>query len=245
MSGRTVAIVAAYERADTVAATVTALKPLADEVVVVDDGSGDATAACAADAGARVVRLAANVGKGGAVTAGVRAAPDAAVYLLVDADTGDTAAATTALLGPVLAGDVDMTIAVLPGAGRSGGFGAVRRLAAAGIRRACGFEATAPLSGQRAVRGDLLRSLVPLARRFGLETALTIDAVRAGARVVEVPVDMGHRATGRSFAGFVHRGRQGLDILAALRPRLLGRGHPRRGGAAPAHWRGEHRESEV
>src|SRR5439155_25259676 len=74
-------------------------------------------------------------------------------------------------------------------------------------------------SGQRAVRGPRLRSL-DRATRFGLEVGLTVHAVRAGAGVVEVPVAMEHRHTGRTVAGFAHRGRQGADAIRALWPRL-------------------------
>jgi hypothetical protein len=133
---------------------------------------------------------------------------------------GDTAAVVDTLLAPVVAGRADMAVGVLPPAGRRGGLGRVRALAAAGIRQACGFDARAPLSGQRAVRGELLRSLLPLPDRFGLAVGLTIDAVRAGARVVEVDVPMEHRHTGRTVLGFRHRGRQGLDVVRALWPRL-------------------------
>src|SRR3954466_9860101 len=115
---RVVAIVAAKNRADTIAATVEALLPHVDSVLVVDDGSCDGTAGAAAEAGAPVLVLPRNVGKGGAVTAGVRAALDADVYLLVDADTGTSAAGAAALLGPVRDGRADMAIGVLPGAGR-------------------------------------------------------------------------------------------------------------------------------
>jgi hypothetical protein len=217
-----VALVAAKDRAGSVGDTVQALRGIAevDEVVVVDDGSRDGTSDVAAAAGASVVRLPANVGKGGAVTAGLEAAPSADVYLLVDDDTGSTAALARALLGPVLTGAADMTIGVLPSAGTRGGFGTVAKVARAAIRRATGFEARTPLSGQRAVRGELLRSLAPLAPRFGLETALTIDAVRAGARVQEIAVPMEHAHTGRSLAGFRHRAGQGLDILRAVWSRL-------------------------
>jgi hypothetical protein len=212
-------MVPAKDSEASVGATVTALLALVDEVLVVDDGSSDATSAAALAAGARVLRLPANVGKGGAVAAGVAAVPDAEVYLLIDADVGDTAAVAGALLGPVVDGSADMTVGVLPSAGTRGGFGKVRDLARRGIRRGSGFEAQAPLSGQRAVRGPLLRSL-ELAPRFGLETGLTIDAVRAGARVVEVDVPMEHRHTGRTVAGFRHRARQGRDVVRALWPRL-------------------------
>ena len=217
----TVAIVPAKDRADSIGETVEALAGLAviDAIVVVDDGSTDETADAALAAGASVVRLARNRGKGGAVAAGIDAAPEADVYVLVDADVGRTAGLVEALVAPVLADEADLTVAVLPSAGRKGGFGNVRKLAASGIRRATGFEPRAPLSGQRAVRGPLLRSMA-LADRFGLETGMTIDALRAGARVLEVEVPMDHRHTGRRLSGFRHRGAQGADIARALWPRL-------------------------
>ena len=218
-----VALVPAKDSAGSVGATVSAAAAVAgvDEVVVIDDGSRDGTAPAAARAGARVVRLDVNAGKGGAVRAGVAATPYADVYLLLDADLGPSAGQAAALLAPVLAGTAELTVAVLPAAGRQGGFGMVRRLATAGVRRATGgrLAPRAPLSGQRAVRADILRSLA-LAERFGLETAMTIDAVRAGATVLEVDVAMDHRHTGRSLAGFRHRAVQGGHVALVLWPRV-------------------------
>ena len=117
-----VAIVPAKDRADSVGATVHALRSVdgVDRVLVVDDGSADATAAAAAAAGADVLRLPDNRGKGGAVAAGVAACPDAEVFLLIDADLATTAAAADRLLDPVLAGDADLVIGVLPPAARAG-----------------------------------------------------------------------------------------------------------------------------
>jgi hypothetical protein len=51
---------------------------------------------------------------------------------------------------------------------------------------------------------------------------MTVDAVRAGFHVIEVPVAMRHEPTGRDLAGFLHRGRQGLDLLRVTLPRALG-----------------------
>ncbi|HSL59982.1 MAG TPA: glycosyltransferase, partial [Acidimicrobiales bacterium] len=219
-----VALIPAKDAADAIADTVVAAAGIAGvrRVLVVDDGSTDATAAVARAAGAEVLVLPANRGKGGAVAAGVDACPDADIVLLLDADLRGTAAEGARLLPPVLADEADLAIAVLPSAAGRGGFGTVRDLAAWGIRRASGVEARAPLSGQRAVRIELLRDLSS-AERFGLEVAMTIDAARAGARIVEVDAPIEHRHTGRSVAGFRHRARQGGDVVRALWPRLTSR----------------------
>ena len=165
-----------------------------------------------------MLHLPENRGKGGAVAAGVAATPEADVYLLVDADTADTAASVAPLLRAVLDDEADLAIGVLPSAGSRGGFGFVRDLAASGINKATGLQVKAPLSGQRAVRASLLRDAA-LAPRFGLEVGMTIDAARLGARVVELPVEMEHHHTGRSVRGFIHRARQGGAIVRALWPR--------------------------
>lgn len=79
----------------------------------------------------------------------------------------------------------------------------------------------APMSGQRALTAEALAALRPLAGGFGVETAMGIDAARAGLRVMEVPVAAAHRPRGRGVAGFAHRARQGVHLLAAALPRLL------------------------
>ncbi len=214
----TIALVAAKDAAGTIGATVRALGRLrgVDDVWVVDDGSTDDTAAQATGAGATVVRLGDNVGKGGALRAGAEATPHATRYLLADADLGETASGLQALLD---AAERDLVVGVLPSAGGRGGFGLVTAFARAGIRRACGFVADAPLSGQRLVNGDRFRQLT-LADRFGVEVGVTIDVVRGGGRVLEVPVDVDHRHTGRSWSGFAHRAGQGRDVAGALLSRV-------------------------
>ena len=221
-----VALVPAFNSERSVGRTVESLLDFVDEVVVVDDGSADRTAAAAVDAGAFVVQLPANRGKTGAVIAGVEARPRADFYLLADADLGTTAARLRTLLGPVLSGAADMTIGALPSAGRRGGFGLARSLSAWGIERATGWRPRAPLSGQRAIKGAFLRAVLAMsipAERFGLESALSIDAIRNGARVLEVDVDVDHHHRGRTLGGFAHRGRQAADIARALWPRLTTR----------------------
>ena len=56
---------------------------------------------------------------------------------------------------------------------------------------------------------------------FGVETRMTIDAVRAGLEVEEIELDLEHRATGRDLCGFAHRGRQLADLLLACGPQAV------------------------
>jgi hypothetical protein len=93
-----------------------------------------------------------------------------------------------------------------------GGFGLALCFARWSIRRLCGAETEAPISGQRALRVEALRATLPFAAGFGMEIGMTVDAVRAGYRLGEYELDLKHRATGRSFAGFVHRGAQLWDF---------------------------------
>ena len=58
----------------------------------------------------------------------------------------------------------------------------------------------------------MLEDVLPFAQGFGMELGMTIDAVRAGYRVVEIELDLAHRASGRTLAGFAHRGRQLADF---------------------------------
>ena len=213
---------AARDEAELIGMTVHALRMIdgVSEVVVVDDGSRDATSARAIEAGAAVFRRERALGKGDAIDRALQRAI-ADVWLLADGDLGSSASAMNPVLESVLEGDADLAIAVFPPVREGGGFGLVKRTAAWAIRRMCGFDATEPLSGQRAITARAIDTVRPLAHGFGMETAMTIDAVRAGLRVVEVPAELSHRLSYRNVRGFVHRGRQGWDVVRAVLPRAF------------------------
>ncbi|MGD8238496.1 MAG: glycosyltransferase family 2 protein, partial [Armatimonadota bacterium] len=212
-----VAIVPAHNEAERIAETLEALArtPEVARTVVVDDGSEDDTAAVAEGAGAEVVRLPHNQGKGAALEAGLQRA-DGDIVLLLDADLGPTANQAGKLLSAILADEADLAIARFPEGRKRSGFGLAQGLSRRGIRWLCGCDPRWPMSGQRAMRHEVIAALRPLAPGFGVETAMTIDAVRAGFRVVEVACNFEHRRTGRNWAGFRHRGRQFLDVLRAI-----------------------------
>jgi len=220
---RTIVLVAAHNEADRLPATLAALREAfpGARVIVADDGSTDATADVSRAASAEVVSTGRDIGKGGAMTAAARrvldvaAAPDPPVVVLCDGDLGASARYLPELAAAVADGRADLAVAAF--ARRvGGGVGAAVGFARWAVRRLAGLDLEAPISGQRAMRGEVLPVVVPFAPRFGMEIGMTVDAARAGFRVVEVPLDLEHRATGRTLRGFLHRGRQLADFVAVV-----------------------------
>lgn len=168
------AVIPAYNEAKTVGDVVRAIKPieLIDEIIVVSDGSWDDTPAVAQAAGAKVIALQENIGKGGAMMVGVRESKHD-VILFLDADLiGLEAEHVYKLLEPVLFDQADMAVGIFEG-GR-----AVTELA----------QIVAPfLSGQRAVKRFIMEAIARLdLTRFGVEVALTRYVHEHGLRVEEV-----------------------------------------------------------
>ena len=219
---RMLVIVAARNEADRIGATVSALRGAMPgaEIWVADDGSTDGTRDAALAAGAQVVRRGRPHGKGGNMTAAGTAALDGVpadatgIALVCDGDLGASAAALTGLVDAVADGRCDLAIASFRRR-VGGGFGLALRFARWAIRSRSGYEAGAPISGQRAMRLEVLRAVLPFARGYGMEVGMTVDAVRAGYRVAEIELDLEHRATGRTLTGFVHRGAQLRDFMRA------------------------------
>ncbi len=168
------AIIPAYNEEKTVAKVVNTvvLMPEIDEVIVINDGSRDRTAERAQEAGAHVIDMEKNMGKGAAVKRGIDSS-DAEVFILLDADLlGLKREHVMSMLAPVMNQAVDMTIGLF----RSGRL--LTDLA----------QILAPnLSGQRAFRRDLVTSISGIdMTRFGVEVAMTCYAQDNGMRVLKV-----------------------------------------------------------
>jgi hypothetical protein len=138
--------------------------------------------------------------------------------MLCDGDLGDCAGELAALAEVVERGEGDLAVAVFARSA-GGGFGIVRRFAARAAERSGGARLRAPLCGQRAMRAAVLERLLPFADGYGMELGMTIDALRDGFSVVEVELDLEHRVSGRTPAGFAHRARQLADLARASRRR--------------------------
>jgi Glycosyl transferase family 2 len=223
MERDTFVIVTAYNEADLIGATLDALASAfpAAHVLLADDGSTDATVRVATERGAHAVSAGRMLGKGEAATLAAREALNDAkaqgitegrrVFVLCDGDLGASAGELATLAHAVADGEADVAVAAFS-TRVGGGFGFALGFARWAIRRRCGLQTGAPISGQRALSEQALIDVLPFAHGFGMEVGMTIDAVRAGHRVVEIELDLAHRASGRTIAGFLHRGRQLVEF---------------------------------
>jgi len=218
---RVTALIPAYNEADRIGETIEAVARIegVSQIVVINDGSTDATALIARRYPVELIDIQHNRGKGEALNAGWQTYA-ADIYLLIDADLRSSAIHAQALLVPLLENEADMSIAAFgreqSDSGSKMGFGIAKTIAGWGIKCLTGREFRSPLSGQRAVRRQLLADCGGFASGFGVEVALTIDALRYGYRVVEIDLPMTHRATKRNWSGFRHRGKQLWQIGRVL-----------------------------
>lgn len=218
---KVIAIVPAFNEEVVIRDTVRSLKSLEmiDDVIVVNDGSTDRTAQVAREGGARVVSLEKNLGKGDALNYALDS-EKYDVVLLIDADLGRSAGEASKLLAPILEDRSDMTIAIFSKTKEKGGFGLVKKLAAWGIKKITSKEMKEPLSGQRAIKEEIIKKIGEFDSGFGIDVGLTIDALKSGFRVTEISTRMFHRHTGRNLKGFTHRGYQFWCVLKAILRRL-------------------------
>lgn len=260
------AVIPAKDEAQRIAATIASIQGIdgVDLVVVVDDGSSDDTAAIAMAAGAIVVKHPVNRGKAAAMATGARRVAQedlgagsgfgaggsgvrggsgvgggrGRALLFVDADLEASAANLAPLVPPIILDQADLTIANLPKQHTpGGGRGRVVRLAQRGIAQITGYQAVQPLSGQRCITREAFDAATPLARGWGVEVGMTVDVLKAGYRVTEIPCDVHHRVTGSDWRGMVHRAKQMRDVAMALAVRELPRAHQDAGALARGVWR--------
>jgi len=209
------AVVAARNEEERLPGTLAALRSAfpGARMIVADDASTDRTPEIAREAGAELVRSEARVGKGGAMAPAAERVldPEPRTVLLCDGDLGESAVHLAPLVRAVESGTTDLAVATF--ARRvGGGFGIALKSSRRAVERRTGRRLEAPLSGQRALTPAALKAVLPFAPGFGMETAMNIDAMRAGLTVTEIELHLEHRATGRTAAGFTHRGRQLADI---------------------------------
>ncbi len=214
-------VIPARDEAGAIAAVVSAARQVVTgDVVVVDNGSRDATASVAAAAGARVVQCARR-GYGHACFAGLAVLPDAAVVVFVDGDGSMSASDIPRLVMPIVEGRADVVCgsrSLLAEAGSMPLRQALgNRVAVALLRVLYGVRLT-DLGPYRAVRGSTLRGLSMRGSRFAWPAQLLARAARRGACIIQIDVGYRQRIAGRSKVSGNLRGsvEAGVGIVATL-----------------------------
>lgn len=211
-------VIPAHNEAPTIAHVVTSVREHAPDatVVVVDDGSGDDTAANAAGAGATVLRLPTNRGKGAAIRTAVDQST-ADILVFIDGDGQDDPAEIPAMLA-AMSPDVDLVVGSRF-VGTFGG-GAISRLNLLGtyLINALGWllygrYVTDPCAGFRAVRRSSFQAASVSADGYDIEVDVVYRLLRAGRRIVEVPAVRSARGAGESG---LHPFRDGLRIARRM-----------------------------
>ena len=200
------------------------------EVLVIDDGSTDATAAAARAVGARVLRLAFNCGIGAGVQAGLRVgvAEGHAFVARIDGDGQHDPAVLPELIAPLRAGRADFSIGSRYVTGEGYQSTAVRR---AGTRwfsillgLACRLNVVDPTSGCWAANPRAAALLAAESSSDYPEVDSLVRLARNGCSIVEVPTIMRPRSMGRSSIGGLHALYYMIKVTIAL---LVGRVRPR------------------
>lgn len=223
---RTLVVMPAWNEADVIDSTVTELRTVCPEVdvLVIDDGSTDATADLAAGAGAKVLRLPYNLGVGGALRAGykfaLREGYDQAIQ--VDADGQHDPSDIRRVLAGLAEADISIG-ARFAGTGDYDARGPRRwamRLLASALSAAAKVRLTDVTSGFRAANRAAIEQYT---RHYPAEyLGDTIDslmtAVRSGYTVTQVPVAMRPRQGGTPSA---HPWKAAVYLMRALLALLI------------------------
>jgi glycosyltransferase involved in cell wall biosynthesis len=227
---RSVAIVPAFQERASIARVVEDIRRLSTaDVVVIDDGSGDGTAAAAVRAGARVITLPFNLGIGSAVQTGYMVALEGGydVAIQVDGDGQHPAEEIDRLVAALTESGADIVVGsrFIEGGSYRAPFG--RRFGIAVFARivslVTGLRMTDTTSGFRA-SGRRAISLFAAAYPHDYpEVEAVIIAHRAGLRLIEVPVQMRERQGGRSSITPVKSGYYMLKVIMAIVMVLLRR----------------------
>lgn len=217
MDENVTAIIPAYNEEDNIKDTINAVKSIEEitEIIVVDDGSKDNT--CKEVEGLTDILLIHNQvkrGKGGAIKAALPFVTNK-YLILIDADLKQSATEMKKLVGNTKRDSRTMLVAIYPKPLKKGGFGLVKLLSRKGLYLLTSKTSDSVLSGQRLMSKEFIEK-ISIPSNFALEFKITLEALKSDINIVEVPLNIRHRETGRNIYGFVHRGKQFINILNAL-----------------------------
>jgi len=200
------AVIPAKDAAGTVGEVVRGVRAAAPavQVIVVDDGSSDATGARAGEAGARVVRHPVNQGKGAALQSGFDAALEAGAdaVLALDADGQHDPTRAPGLLAALDQADVVIGTRNGDRTGMPWLRKATNDVTSWWVSRLAGQRIADSQSGYRAIKASVLRAVRPESRRFDYESEFLVVAARAGFRIGAAPIPTLYNAPGSHIHPF-------------------------------------------
>lgn len=216
------AIIPVYNEEDRIVSTIESIRKVKsiNEIIVVDDGSTDSTFNLLKnEKDIAIVKNERNRGKGSAIRLGLTKVNNDFIAL-VDGDLGESASKFEKLTDKIGSIDNAIIVGIMPPAKNKGGFGFVKSLSCRGIQQLTSVRVNSVLSGQRVLPTNFLKGL-ELPDGFAVEFKITLEAIRNGYKIVEIPVEMYHRETKRDLKGFIHRGKQYCDIYVEIKKELM------------------------
>lgn len=215
-----IAVIPAYNERDTIDGIVRTAARYANDVIVVDDGSEDNTGGIAALAGATVIRIPRNSGKGHALGIGLSTAAmnGCNVVVCLDADGQHNPADIPRIVQPIVDGKADMVIGsrfltrksrdLIP---------SYRQIGQTILTSATNFRSPVKItdsqSGFRAFARNELRRFAYSEAGMGIESEMVRNAVRNGLRIQEVPIEVRYEGLDSST---ISPGKHGISVMGAL-----------------------------
>ncbi len=220
-AGSVIVIIPTFNEAESIGPVVAELpRAIVDRVIVVDGGSRDGTQARANEAGAEVIEV--GRGYGRACLIGAQATQQDDIVVFMDGDGADDPTPIAAMVDAIRSGAYDFVIASRARGKREPGSMAAHQLIAGHIagrltQLLYGVRYT-DMCAFRAIRRDALLGLGMREMTYGWNLEMQMRAVRAGLRVLEVPVDYRNRLGGKSKVAGSLRGslKAGLRIIATF-----------------------------
>ena len=213
-------VIPAYNEEAMIGQVVRVAREFTNEVIVVDDGSEDRTGEAASAAGASVIRIPANTGKGNALSIGMSTAVlkgrDAVVCL--DGDGQHNPADIPEVVRPILEDTADMVIgsrfltketrSLIPIYRKIG-----QKILTSATNLGSPVKITDSQSGFRAFSKNVMKTFTYSEKGMGIESEMIREAVKSGARIREVPISVRYKGLETST---YRPGNHGMQVLSSI-----------------------------
>ncbi|AEG18404.1 glycosyltransferase family 2 protein [Methanobacterium paludis] len=188
------ALLPAYNEEISIGSMVIKTKKHVDEVIVIDDGSTDATAKIAEVAGAKVIKHESNLGKGAALKTGFEAVDGADVVVTIDADGQHSPSEIPKLITPIINGETDVVNGSRYINGGEKNTPTYRRVGQSVLDIATNINGRTNITDSQSGFRAFAAHTIPVFRfhqnGFGIESEMLTDASNAGLRIEEVSVSV-------------------------------------------------------